>query len=131
MQQMDWKWLLTSFEGRINRGKFWAGVAVLVAAQVVLYMIAATVFGIDYLEGGFTPYGLVSGPLSFLVGAVLLYCLLAVYAKRWHDRDKSGWWSLILLIPFIGGIWLLVECGCLVGTEGPNRYGPDPLAGMS
>jgi uncharacterized membrane protein YhaH (DUF805 family) len=53
---------------------------------------------------------------------------LAVFAKRWHDRDKSGWWSLILLVPFIGSIWALVECGCLPGTEGPNRYGADPLA---
>jgi uncharacterized membrane protein YhaH (DUF805 family) len=25
-------------------------------------------------------------------------------------------------------VWILVELGCLPGTEGPNRYGPDPLA---
>ena len=126
---MDWKWLLTSFEGRINRGKFWAGVAVLIAVQLLLYMIAGTAFGFSYLEGGLPEFGLLSGPISLVVGIALLFCLLAVYAKRWHDRDKSGWWSLILLIPFIGGIWLLVECGCLVGTDGPNRFGPDPLAG--
>jgi uncharacterized membrane protein YhaH (DUF805 family) len=128
---MDWKWLLTSFEGRINRGKFWAGVAVLVLVQVLLYMTAGTLFGWSYLEGRLPEFGLVSGPISFLVGLALLYSSLAVYAKRWHDRDKSGWWSLILLIPFVGGIWLLVECGCLVGTEGPNRFGPDPLSGMA
>ena len=26
------------------------------------------------------------------------------------------------------GIWALVELGCLRGTVGPNRHGPDPLA---
>ena len=30
---MDWKWLLTSFDGRINRAKFWAGVGVLHRAR--------------------------------------------------------------------------------------------------
>ncbi len=127
---MDWRWLLTSFEGRINRGKFWAGVALLIVAQIVMYMLIGTVFGYQYVEGSSLPQmGLLSGLATFLVGIALLYCALAVYAKRWHDRDKSGWWSLILLIPILGGIWLLVECGCLVGTQGPNRFGPDPLAG--
>ncbi|MDP9137032.1 MAG: DUF805 domain-containing protein, partial [Pseudomonadota bacterium] len=130
-QNMDWKRLLTSFEGRINRGKFWAGVAVLIVAQTLLYMIVGTVFGLSYLDGGVTQYALLSNPISVVVGLALFICLLAVYAKRWHDRDKSGWWSLILFIPFVGGIWVLVECGCLPGTEGPNRFGPDPLAGVS
>lgn len=52
---------------------------------------------------------------------------LAVNVKRWHDRDKSGWWVLIELIPLIGSIWALVELGCLKGTYGKNRFGPDPL----
>ncbi|MCA9772145.1 MAG: DUF805 domain-containing protein, partial [Myxococcales bacterium] len=43
------------------------------------------------------------------------------------DRDKSGWWSALLIIPVIGWIWGLVEIGMLEGTVGPNRYGPDPI----
>jgi uncharacterized membrane protein YhaH (DUF805 family) len=50
-----------------------------------------------------------------------------VNAKRLHDRDKSGWWVLITLISILGDLWLVVECGCLRGTVGENRYGPDPL----
>jgi hypothetical protein len=46
-----------------------------------------------------------------------------VYIKRFHDRDKSGWWVLIWLIPIIGAIWLLIELGFLKGTPGPNRFG--------
>ncbi|MBT7452217.1 MAG: DUF805 domain-containing protein [Rhodospirillaceae bacterium] len=46
--------------------------------------------------------------------------------RRWHDRDKSGYWTLIILIPLIGGIWQLFELGFLKGTEGSNEYGEDP-----
>ena len=65
-------------------------------------------------------------PISILV-LIVLWPTLAVYTKRWHDRDKSGWWSLIMFVPIIGGIWFLVECGFLRGTDGPNRFGNDPL----
>jgi uncharacterized membrane protein YhaH (DUF805 family) len=50
--------------------------------------------------------------------------------KRFHDRDKSGWWLLISLVPLIGPLWLLVELGFLQGSEGANRFGPDPLAAL-
>lgn len=79
--------------------------------------------GIGYGVFGQTAGGVISG----IVALALLYPSLAVGVKRWHDRDKSGWWMLILLIPLIGAIWYLIACGILKGTDGPNRYGPDPL----
>ena len=59
--------------------------------------------------------------LPFLVMAII------VQVKRWHDLNKSGWWVLINLVPCIGGLWSLVECGFITGTRGPNQFGPDPL----
>ena len=115
---MDWKYLLTSFEGRINRAKFWAGVAVLFAIGLLANLIDM-MLGLQIAEG--------LGVLGAITGLVSIYLGLAIYAKRWHDRDKSGWWSLIILIPIIGPLWLLVECGILEGTKGANRFGPDPL----
>ncbi len=58
-----------------------------------------------------------------VVGILGIWVGLAVSVKRWHDRNKSGWWVLIVLIPIIGGIWALIELGFLPGTEGPNAYG--------
>ena len=116
---MDWKYLLTSFEGRINRAKFWAGVGVLFAAGILANLI-------DNMLGTMSANGF--GVISGIVGLITLYLAIALYAKRWHDRDKSGWWSLVLLVPVIGWVWLLVECGILEGTKGPNRFGQDPLA---
>lgn len=50
---------------------------------------------------------------------------LAVAVRRLHDSNRSGWWILIGLVPFIGAIWLLVLY-LIDGTPGPNRFGPDP-----
>ncbi len=60
--------------------------------------------------------------------AVMIWPTICIYGKRFHDRDKSAWWVLISLVPIVGFIWILVECGLLQGTEGPNRFGPDPVA---
>ncbi|MDI6025517.1 DUF805 domain-containing protein [Corticibacterium sp. UT-5YL-CI-8] len=117
---MDWKYLLTSYQGRINRAKFWAGVGLLVAAGIVVNILDAALG----LHIGEYPFGI----LAIIATPFYIYLALAVYTKRWHDRDKSGWWSLIGLVPVIGGVWLIVELGILEGTRGANRFGPDPLA---
>lgn len=120
---MDWKYVLTSFEGRINRAKFWAGIGVIWVVSIVAQIIDAFT-GIVLIP---LQQGMGFGPLTVLMLLVSLYVGLALYAKRWHDRDKSGWWSLIMLVPIVGAIWLIVECGILPGTKGSNRFGPDPL----
>ena len=115
---MDWKYLFTSFDGRINRAKFWAGIGVLIALSIVA-AILDTILGSDLGETGL--FGAIVGLASIFFG-------IALYAKRWHDRGKSGWWTLIALVPLIGLIWILVELGMLEGDRGANQYGPDPLA---
>jgi uncharacterized membrane protein YhaH (DUF805 family) len=118
---MDWGYLFTSFEGRINRAKFWAGILVLLVIGLIAIAIDNFVLGITFSPE--IPYGYVYA----LFGLASIYFGLALYTKRWHDRDKSGWWTLIILVPVIGGIWFLVELGILEGTRGANRFGPDPL----
>ncbi len=116
MENIDWAWLYTSFEGRINRAKFWLGVVGIIVVEVVAIAIVGVVNSAAI------------NILAFLVYLALIYAGLAVSVKRWHDRGKSGWWVLIGLVPIIGPIWALVETGFLPGTPGENPYGPDPLA---
>ncbi|MBI3439822.1 MAG: hypothetical protein HY054_14440 [Proteobacteria bacterium] len=33
---------------------------------------------------------------------------------------------MILLIPIVGPLWTLIECGFIDGTQGHNGYGPSP-----
>lgn len=60
------------------------------------------------------------------VNVLLLWPTLAVSIKRWHDRDSSGWWVLVMLVPVVGWLVALVFNGFLAGTRGSNRYGPEP-----
>ena len=106
--------LLFSFTGRINRAKFWAGIGLIWAAILVLSFISASL----------------DSPGNALFGLAFLGMIwpgLAIQVKRWHDRNKSGWWVLIGLIPIIGPFWSFIETGFIEGTRGPNQYGLDPL----
>ena len=55
---------------------------------------------------------------------------IAIGVRRLHDLDRSGWWLLISFIPLVGAIILIVWF-CSKGTDGPNRFGQDRLAGMA
>jgi uncharacterized membrane protein YhaH (DUF805 family) len=119
--------LLFSFEGRINRAKFWL---VLIGISFVELIVVGATGGSAYLYADSRADMESMGSAGFIPLVVfipLLWIGLAVHVKRWHDRDKSGWWILINLVPVIGGLWSLIETGFLPGTRGPNRFGPDPL----
>jgi len=108
--------ILFGFRGRVPRRTFWLyGVL----GPLLVSMLGEMLLGI---------VGIAERRADGLMSLLLIWPCAAVGAKRWHDRDKSGWWTLIILVPFIGAIWFIVECGILEGTKGANRYGPDPLA---
>ena len=127
---MDLGNLFFSLEGRINRAKFWIGLIILFVLQWIVMIAAGTVLGVNLMMADPTqPMPASAGVAMLVILLLFLWPSICVYAKRWHDRDKSGWWTLIVLVPVAGAIWILVECGCLRGTRGDNRFGPDPLAG--
>lgn len=64
--------------------------------------------------------------LTMIVSLALLIPGLAVAVRRLHDTERSGWWLLIMFVPLIG-LLVLIYWFVLRGTEGPNRFGPDPL----
>ena len=118
--------MLFSFEGRIKRLHFWlCSLGLGIVFDIILFGLAGImgVTGEQYINGAI--------PVKFyvIIGIVyipFLWAAFAINAKRCHDRDRSGWFQLIALIPLIGSIWLLVELGFLDGTQGPNRFGPSP-----
>lgn len=113
--------LLTSYQGRIRRMHFWLGLLGIIVVFGVLYSILASMSG---MASG-SPNGLILALMGVLY-LVYLYVWAAIMVKRAHDRDKTGWFVLIILIPLIGAIWILIELGFLDGTQGPNKYGPSP-----
>jgi uncharacterized membrane protein YhaH (DUF805 family) len=119
------RWL--SFDGRIGRQTWWLHyVLVIFGCSVAIQIVLAIIAAVDFTGGLIT---LVFTIPAILIGLAFIWPALAGYIKRLHDRDMSGWWLLIAFIPGIGGLALLIICGFLKGTAGPNRFGPDPLAG--
>jgi uncharacterized membrane protein YhaH (DUF805 family) len=84
-----------------------------------------TVRGPGTFAAGYQSHG---GWLTLLLALGTIIPTIAVGVRRLHDVDKSGWWILLSLIPLIGGLILLFFY-VQPGTPGPNRFGPDPLAG--
>ena len=106
--------LFFSFKGRIDRKWFWLGSLAVVFS---LYLVGVVVqqFFVPWYVG-----------LLFLVP--LYFSFYALAAKRYHDLDMSGWYSVIFLFPVVGWIYVVFECGLLEGGAMKNRYGA-PLHG--
>jgi uncharacterized membrane protein YhaH (DUF805 family) len=118
--------LLFILEGRVNRAKYWL---VLVGIVLVESVVVGVTGAADFLTDDVTA---VDGKgaihfLAFVIFLPLLWIGFVANVKRWHDRNKSGWWILINHLPVIGWLWILIECGFQRGTVGPNRFGQDPL----
>ena len=148
---LDFQYLFTSFDGRINRAKYWAGTIILAIISIVFGAIIGAIFGAS-------TFGAI---LVTLVTLGLFYPAYAVAAKRFQDRDKPGKTALYGLAPSllanllvtwgltgtpqepnaIGwlctlvnlgvGLWFLIDLGILKGTPGQNHFGGDPLAAIS
>src|SRR5574338_141713 len=100
---------LFSFDGRVGRAPYWI-------VSLLVFIPAAIIFYINDTAG-------------YVTYLVAYFIVLTPSVKRWHDREKSGWWVLIGLIPFIGCLWALIEQGFLPGTPGANRGG-SPGSGL-
>ena len=103
---------LWSFSGRIPRHQWWLRMVGFFVGMLLAFMFGT----VD--EGG----------IWFIVAlyVVVQWGIFATHAKRWHDLGKSGWWSLVLLIPIIGAIGILCALGFQNSEDGENKYGPGP-----
>ncbi len=112
--------LLFSTKGRIPRVLLWAG---LVMVEMVSWRVVRLVFNLGEIDD-LRP---IVFPVAALLGLLFAYVRVALFVKRLHDADRSGWWLFIALVPILGPLLLLGYCGFAHGTAGPNRFGTDPL----
>jgi uncharacterized membrane protein YhaH (DUF805 family) len=125
--------LLFSFFGRINRAKYWLGLGIVYAFFFGAGMASWTLLSPNEIWSFIVGLWMMSGVVS----------LLSIFSKRLHDLSRTAWWVpavfgvLVLVtvfrVPLAGHISnavmgvLIIALGCLRGTRGPNRHGPDPL----
>jgi len=121
-QSISIKQLLFSFHGRITRSTYWLKFSL---PYFIIYLLVSFLDGIMF--GSFES-GANAGLLSGIFVLIALWPSLAVAVKRAHDRNRSGWFILLMFIPLVN-IWPLIELGFLKGTDSENKYGSDPLEG--
>lgn len=102
------------FSGRAARSEFWWWILAYIGGVVV-----ATVFDVAAFRHS-------DALFSGIFALAVFLPTLAVTARRLHDTGRSGWWQLLWLIPILGQ--LVVLYWLTNPSEGPNRFGPDPLA---
>lgn len=107
-----------TFSGRAPRSELWWFTLFLMLVGLVMTGIDMMLFGVSYTFG-----------IADVVSLATFLPSIAVGVRRMHDLDRSGWWLLLYLVPVIGWI-VLIYWQCSKGTEGPNRFGADPLGGI-
>lgn len=112
------KKLLFTTEGRIGRKSYIFGSFGSSIAGAIVIGILGFILGSDSLA-----FMLVAA----LIYLVLIYASVCMLIKRLHDRNRSGFFSLLSFVPLVN-IWIGIETIFLKGTTGANEYGEDPLA---
>jgi uncharacterized membrane protein YhaH (DUF805 family) len=114
------------FSGRSRRKEYWMFILFEIILFAVVGLVAGMLFGFG--DPGDPATGVLGGGVLIVIVLLALALFipgLAVTVRRFHDQDKSGWFVLLGLIPYLGGLIMLVFM-CIEGTKGPNRFGDDP-----
>lgn len=103
--ELNWIWALFSFKGRMNRQRFW-----------LYWLLISFISTVTTIVLAFT-----NNDFAYLLWFVFTFwTYFAISVKRWHDIDKSGWFSIFGLIPFVN-----LVLGFIEGTNGDNQHGVD------
>ncbi len=123
--------------GRLSMLSYWAHTLVLtivftVAVAILVLLMGVLSGGFEALASGGQPNGtalivaLVIGIPAFIA---LMWVSICMIVKRLHDRNHTGWMSLLFLVPLVNIIFSLYAL-LFPGNKTSNRYGaPRPTKG--
>lgn len=116
-------------DNRLNRKRY-------IKRLLVYYVVAAlfniVLLGILFMQSpsmsDMREMGWIISLFGFLCNLPFAVSSIMLKIRRLHDLDRPGWNVIGQFIPFVN-IVLLIYLLFYKGTDGPNRYGPDPLEG--
>jgi uncharacterized membrane protein YhaH (DUF805 family) len=100
-----------NFSGRDDRPQYWWFVLGIFIVYIILNVLSEIAAGLTAV-------------LALFALAMLIPSISAA-TRRLHDTGRSGWWQLLLLVPFIGAVVIIVLCA-QPGQPQANAYGPPP-----
>ena len=116
------------FKGRVNRSKYWFFILYWAIGYFLVIAIENSMGlnNIDFSNYSFSKYipllqySKKIGLLTLLYRPITLLPSLSIAVRRLHDRNISGWWSLLFITPL--GLLLLIPL-IRKGDEDDNKYG--------
>ena len=108
-----------SFEGRISIATFWGLGAMIIILGLFVWCII-----VKMMDAG-AAFDLKLQSFIAVAAFVLVWALVALQAKRWHDIGKSGWMTLLNLIPGVGTLYSLYVLGFNKGASEKNNFGDE------
>jgi uncharacterized membrane protein YhaH (DUF805 family) len=108
------------FSGRTRRREFW--IFNLLHGLILLAFVLLGIWSAPAPNAD-PPLGIIVLIVVYLLAAAVPH--LAITARRLHDVGYSGWMQLLALIPYVGGLILLIF-NLLDSVPGENRWGGNP-----
>jgi uncharacterized membrane protein YhaH (DUF805 family) len=118
------------FAGRARRREYWMFTLVSTTVTVLLTLLDLALPWAAWLprpQLGGRSLAAELGVLGTTYTVLVLVPTIAVQVRRLHDTGRSGWWSLLWLVPVVGTVWVIV-LSARDGDRGTNAHGPDPKA---
>ncbi|MGG2096791.1 DUF805 domain-containing protein [Acinetobacter haemolyticus] len=111
-------------KGRFGRLAYaaWSFLSAIVFC-IVIFILAfiASLFSGNGSE--FSDFPFIAILLFIILYIGFLYFSFVFTIRRLHDRNQTGWLSLLIVVPLLNLIFL-IYLFCAKGTEGENLYGP-------
>jgi uncharacterized membrane protein YhaH (DUF805 family) len=105
-----------TFKGRASRSEFWF----FYLFQIIVMVVLSIIMGIG-ADSGSATIAMLGGGLYGIFSLAIFLPTLAVFVRRLHDVNRSGWWLLINFT--IIGIFVLLYWYCKAGDNNENNYG--------
>lgn len=117
------------FNGRSRRSEYWyATLANAIIVFLIYFIMTPSIMEIIKTGTVSDSEALALGGASIIMTLYLMATIvpgIALGVRRLHDTGRSGWYMLLVLIPYIGSI-ILVVFMAQDGQHCVNQYGTDP-----
>lgn len=112
------KWF---FEGRIGRGAYF----LFLISVGIIQQVGGYFYNDEQTMKATTSEG-ISLLITFILFTVIVLLVnLAINAKRWHDLGRSGYFSLLSIVPILD-LFIFIYLVFKKGDPKKNKYGLPP-----
>lgn len=113
--------ILFSFHGRISRQTYFMGWVLLLILGFLFIWLPNQIPILDVQNLSAKLWVLTLTAINFIVSILVLFGILGLHIKRFHDLNLSGWFTIFFFTPL--NPLVLVVCLLMPSKAAANRFG--------